>query len=254
PRFRRFVTVVVAASVLVSLAACAPERVVTPTSTPTPAATGSTAQADKPKSFFNTKTFSLDDPSSLWVVINKLRPFNPKNYAPTDLIEAPLAHANSPLLRKETADAMGTMFAAAKAEGAGDMQLQSAYRSYDAQVRVYGGYAASEGAAGADTHSARPGFSEHQTGLVADISSLPGKCVLAACFGQTPQGLWLAANAYRFGFLLRYPDDKTAVTGYVYEPWHFRYIGVSLATEMHTEGVETLEEFFGLPPAPNYAP
>ncbi len=89
--------------------------------------------------------------------------------------------------------------------------------------------------------------------LAADIGSVPLQCTLAACFGQTTQGKWLAANAWRFGFLLRYPADKVAVTGYEYEPWHFRYIGVQLSTEMHNTGVTTLEEFFGLPPAPDYA-
>jgi D-alanyl-D-alanine carboxypeptidase len=76
---------------------------------------------------------------------------------------------------------------------------------------------------------------------------VPANCSLDACFGTTPQGQWLAANAWRFGFLLRYPADKVDVTGYTYEPWHFRYIGVDLATEMHNTGVTTLEEFFGVP-------
>ncbi|MCU1523284.1 MAG: hypothetical protein JWO18_178 [Microbacteriaceae bacterium] len=197
---------------------------------------------------------SIDDPTSIWVVENKLRPLNPPTYVPPDLVETPVAHLNPPTLRKEAADAMVAMFAAAKAEGAGGMQLQSAYRSYAVQVKVYNGYVGSLGRARADAQSARPGFSEHQTGLAADISALPLTCALAACFGQTPQGMWLAANAYRFGFLLRYPADKTPVTGFIYEPWHFRYIGVPLATEMHDTGVTTLEEFFGLPAAPEYAP
>lgn len=187
------------------------------------------------------------------MVVDKLRPLNPKDYVPADLVQTPVAHANPPALRAEAADAMVAMFAAAKAEGAGGMQLQSAYRSYTTQVVVYNRYVSQVGQAGADAQSARPGFSEHQTGLAADISSLPATCVLAACFGDTPQGTWLVANAYRFGYLLRYPADKVAVTGYMYEPWHFRYIGAALATEMHDEGVTTLEEFFGLPPAPDYA-
>jgi D-alanyl-D-alanine carboxypeptidase len=197
---------------------------------------------------------SIDDPTSIWVVANKLRQLTPPTYVPSDLVETPVPHLNPPTLRKEAADAMVAMFAAGKVEGAGGMQLQSAYRSYSVQVKVYNGYIASVGKAGADSQSARPGFSEHQTGLAADISSLPLTCALQACFGQTPQGMWLAANAYRFGFLLRYPADKTPVTGYIYEPWHFRYIGIPLATEMHTTGVTTLEEFFGLPAAPDYAP
>ncbi|WP_394770643.1 M15 family metallopeptidase [Lacisediminihabitans sp.] len=220
-----------------------PEAADTPTPTPTPTPSG-----------FDKTALPIDDPASIWVVVNKVRPLEPSTYVPADLITTPVPHLNPPGLRSEAASAMAAMFATAKAEGAGGMQLQSASRSYGVQVKVYNGYVSSVGEDGADAQSARPGYSEHQTGLAADISAVPLTCALAACFGQTPQGLWLAANAYRFGFLLRYPADKTAITGYMYEPWHFRYIGVPLATEMHATGVTTLEEFFGLPPAPDYAP
>jgi D-alanyl-D-alanine carboxypeptidase len=220
----------------------APTATATPTPTPTPTPTG-----------FNKHALSIDDPNSIWVVVNKLRPLNPRSYGPPDIINVPVAHDNPPQMRKVAGDALVQMFAAGKAAGAGGMQIQSAWRPYSTQVRVYAGWVKSLGQAQADRQSARPGYSEHQTGLAVDISPVPLKCALAACFGTTPQGRWLAANAYRFGFLLRYPADKTAVTGYEYEPWHFRYIGVALATEMHSEHVETLEEFFGLPAAPDYA-
>ncbi|BDZ54481.1 hypothetical protein GCM10025870_15540 [Agromyces marinus] len=72
------------------------------------------------------------------------------------------------------------------------------------------------------------------------------------CLADTAEGQWLRDNAHRFGFLLRYPADKVDVTGYQFEPWHFRYIGTELALEMREKGITTLEEFFGLPPAPNY--
>ncbi|WP_236609485.1 M15 family metallopeptidase [Leifsonia xyli] len=85
-----------------------------------------------------------------------------------------------------------------------------------------------------------------------DISAVPAQCSLSACFAQTPQGEWLAANAWRFGFLLRYPADKVAVTGFMFEPWHYRYIGIPLATHLHATGVTTLEEFFGLPGGTEY--
>jgi D-alanyl-D-alanine carboxypeptidase len=145
------------------------------------------------------------------------------------------------------------MFAAAADEDGGQMQVQSAWRSYDVQVSVYAGWVSSLGQKQADAQSARPGFSEHQTGLAVDISSVPLQCSLAACFGDTDQGKWLAENAWRFGYLLRYPADKVDVTGFTYEPWHYRFIGETLATEMHNEGVTTLEEFFDLPDAPDYA-
>ncbi|MBC7724662.1 MAG: M15 family metallopeptidase, partial [Burkholderiaceae bacterium] len=195
---------------------------------------------------------SIDDAASVWVVADKLRPLNPVDYAPGDLVSPPVENANGQPLRAQAADALVAMFAAVAAEGAGSMRLQSAYRSYGTQVSVYNRYVASAGQAGADAQSARPGFSEHQTGLAADISA-GSSCILQACFGDTAQGTWLAANSWRFGFLLRYPADKVAVTGFMYEPWHFRFVGVELATELHTTSVTTLEEFFSLPAAPDYA-
>ncbi|MGO4692422.1 M15 family metallopeptidase [Glaciibacter sp. 2TAF33] len=201
---------------------------------------------------FNKSARSIDDPSSIWVVVDKKRPLHPVDYVPGDLVAVPVAHVWEPFMRREAAEAVVAMFAAFESETALRMQSQSAYRSYDTQVDVYNQDVASNGQAFADSSTARPGTSEHQTGLAMDISALPSNCSLAACFGTTAQGQWLAANAWRFGFLLRYPADKVAVTGYEYEPWHFRYIGVDLATQMHNTGVTTLEEFFGLPAAPGY--
>ena len=251
---RIVVAVFVTLAIVVPLAACAKDSTVSSArSTLPPSITPSPSPTPTPPTFDKT-VLSIDDPTSIWLVVDKLRPLTPPAFAPPDLLNTPVPHLNPPALRTEAANAMVAMFAAAKAEGAGGMQLQSAYRSYAVQVKGYNGYVASEGKAVADSQSARPGFSEHQTGLAADISALPLTCALAACFGQTPQGIWLAANAYRFGFLLRYPAGKTAVTGFIYEPWHFRYIGVALATEMKRTGVTTLEEFFGLSAAPTYAP
>jgi D-alanyl-D-alanine carboxypeptidase len=256
PNPRRAAFALVLALVVVgSTAACAPARSPiadgTPTATSSP--TPSTSPTSTPSGGFDRAAFSIDDPTSLWVVVNKLRPLGPISYAPKDLVTVPVAHDNPAVMRKAASAALVAMFAAGAAEGAGAMQVQSSYRSYSVQVQVYNGWVSSLGKTQADKQSARPGYSEHQTGLAVDISPVPLKCSLAACFGTTPQGEWLAANAWRFGYLLRYPADKTAVTGYEYEPWHFRYIGVPLATELHTESVETLEEFFGLPPAPDYA-
>ena len=202
---------------------------------------------------FNAALHSIDDPASPWVVSNKLRPLNPARFVPGDLVVAPVPFVSNPYLRPDAAAAIAGMFAAAETEGAGLMQIQNAYRSYDTQVRVYGDWVSRVGQARADAQSARPGHSEHQTGFGVDITSLPQRCSIQECFGQTPQGLWLAGNAHRFGFILRYPADKTAVTGFIYEPWHFRYVGTELSTEMRERGVTTLEEFFGLPAAPAYA-
>ena len=201
---------------------------------------------------FDRAARSIDDPNSIWVVVDKLRPLTPTDYAPDDLVDVPIPFANPPQLRQEASDAVVAMFSTFTAETGLALQSQSAYRSFDAQTRVYNNDVGNLGQAGADLSTARPGTSEHQTGLTIDISAQPGQCSLDACFADTPHGQWLAANAWRFGFLLRYPADKIPVTGYEFEPWHFRYIGIELATEMHNTGVTTLEEFFGLPAAPSY--
>jgi len=261
---RRIRSTMVAAGLTVALAACSSAFVAGQPSpdpsasaadsaapSPTVAPTVAPTEAPAPPPGFDAAQFSIDDPASLWVVANKRRPLAPVDYAPADLVAPPVPNANGQPLRAATSEAVGAMFAAAAAEGAGGLRIQSGYRSYDAQVRVFAGYVSREGQAAADAQSARAGHSEHQTGLALDISS-GSSCILAACFGDTPQGAWLAANAWRFGFLLRYPADKVGVTGFMYEPWHFRYVGVELASELHTTGVSTLEEFFGLPAAPDY--
>ncbi|WP_241992727.1 M15 family metallopeptidase [Cryobacterium lactosi] len=224
----------------------------TPTASTPPRPAPSTTPDPTPAPTFDRAARSIDDPTSIWVVVDKLRPLNPTDYAPDDLVDVPIPFANAPQLRQEASDAVVALFAAFTAETGLALQSQSAYRGFDAQTRIYNNDVGNLGQAGADLSTARPGTSEHQTGLTIDISALPGECSLNACFADTPHGQWLAANAWRFGFLLRYPADKTPVTGYEFEPWHFRYIGIDLATEMHTTGVTTLEEFFGLPAAPSY--
>ena len=216
-----------------------PDPVVTPTPTPTP------------EGFDKTKK-SIDNPASSWVVVNKLRPLDPADYAADDLVSVPVPYQNPPILRKRASDAVVEMFDAFTDETGLEMQSQSAYRSYSAQVRVYNGWVSSLGKKAADLTSARPGFSEHQTGLAIDINAKPTECTLKACFGDTKQGKWLAKNAWEYGFILRYPEDATDITGYEYEPWHYRFVGLDLAEEMHDTGTETLEEFFDLPAAPDY--
>lgn len=202
---------------------------------------------------FNKQQFSLDDPASQWVVVNKLRPLSPKEYVPADLIVPSVAmRVEGAQLQRSAARALESLFAAAEQAGQ-PLKLSSAYRSYNYQVGLYNGYVKSQGQSAADAVSARPGYSEHQTGLSADVGPLSGKCNVQTCFGDTPAGQWLAANAYKYGFIIRYPEGLTNITGYAYEPWHVRYVGTELAQEMQATGTKTLEEFFGLPPAPNYA-
>ena len=114
--------------------------------------------------------------------------------------------------------------------------ITSGYRTYSYQAQLYNQYVARDGKAKADTYSARPGHSEHQTGLAIDIN------VAGDNFGLTPESKWLAANCWRYGFIIRYPKDKQNITGYKYEPWHVRYLGKELAKEVYDSGL-TLEEF-----------
>ncbi|GAB3120374.1 M15 family metallopeptidase [Glaciibacter psychrotolerans] len=231
-------------------AAAIPTPAPTPTETVRPSPTQSAPPVAVPT--FDRGALSIDDPASIWVVVNKLRPLNPADFTPPDLVDVPVPHTWAPRLRLAASDAVVALFAAAETEAGLTLASNSAYRSYDSQVSVYDDDVASNGQAYADTSTARPGTSEHQTGLAIDIGADSGRCSLNVCFADTAEGQWLAANAWRFGFLLRYPADKEAVTGYAFEPWHYRYVGVELSTEMHSTGVTTLEEFFGLPAAPTY--
>ena len=198
---------------------------------------------------FNKHQYSLTDPTSIWVIVNKQHPLNPQDYVPPDLTtpDVPLASpgAANMQMRVVTATALTQMFTAAKQDNI-NLRVDSAYRSFSYQETLYSRYVATSGQATADQESARAGYSEHQTGLSVDIGAVSGVCSLEQCFGSTPEGEWLAANSYKYGFILRYPADKTTITGYEYEPWHFRYVGTELSDEMHKENIQTLEEFFGV--------
>lgn len=218
----------------------------------------STAQNDKSPSAsvigqstggFDKSKYPLDEASSLWVIVNKGRRL-PADYVPAGLTPPSVATAGRELVRSDTASALEDMFSAAAKQGL-KLEVVSGYRSYSYQQQVYGGYVRSVGTAGADTFSARPGSSEHQTGLAADLGALSGKCQLDQCFGDTPEGKWLAANCYKFGFIIRYPKGKDSLTGYEYEPWHVRYVGKDLAAQIN-KSQQTLEQFFGLPAYATY--
>lgn len=212
------------------------------------------ASTDQPQSF-DKNMFALDQPGSPWWIVNKKRPL-PTGYVPPDLIVPGVklrlaASAEQMHFSNSAAPELVEMFAAAQAEGVG-LVFGSGYRSEAYQRTLYNGYVAQDGQAAADRYSARPGTSEHQTGLAFDATASNGKCHLEACFADTPEGKWIAANSYKYGFVIRYVQGKESVTGYEYEPWHLRYVGKELAAEMHRTGTLTLEEFFGLPAAPTY--
>ena len=120
------------------------------------------------------------------------------------------------------------------------LQLSSGYRSYYDQQIVYNGYVYDVGSDVADTFSARPGYSEHQTGLVIDLNSIDDS------FGYTPEAAWVAEHAHEYGFIIRYPDGMDDITGYKYEPWHIRYVGSAVATEIYKQNT-CLETYLGLP-------
>lgn len=133
-------------------------------------------------------------------------------------------------------------FATMKQDAAGKgltLINSSNFRSYSDQIALYKKYVEQDGQAAADTYSARPGFSEHQTGLVIDLNSVDDS------FANTPEAAWVAQNAHKYGFIVRYPKGKEAITGYQYEPWHIRYLGVDTATAVYQSG-KTLEEYLGI--------
>lgn len=144
-------------------------------------------------------------------------------------------------LRSIAADALKEMFLAAEEAGF-KLYARSGYRSYQTQVQLFEANAEKHGEEAAATFSARPGESEHQTGLVMDVTAESVNYQLTEEFGETIEGTWVAENAHRFGFIVRYPKDKEEVTQYIYEPWHLRYIGKDLASLVYDSGL-AYEEF-----------
>lgn len=197
----------------------------------------------------------ITNPASPLVIANKHRPLVPEDYAPADLVipAVPSASAEAVRLRAEAAGALENMFAAAAAEGV-SINVKSSYRSYETQFSLYNGYVATKGTAEADTTSARPGFSEHQTGLAVDIGDAAAgtACDFNSCFADTPAAKWVAAHGSDYGFIVRYGPGEEAMTGYLPEPWHLRYLGVGVARDMAGQGIHSYEHYLGLPGAPGY--
>lgn len=144
----------------------------------------------------------------------------------------------NPGVQPEAMDAFYDMQAAAAADGI-SLWILSSFRSYEDQDVIYNRYVAQDGRDAADTYSSRPGHSDHQTGYTFDLNSLEQD------FQYDPAGQWLDKNCYKYGFIIRYPKGKESSTGYMYEPWHVRYIGVGLATKVTQSGL-SLEEYFGI--------
>ncbi len=186
-------------------------------------------------------------PDSLWVVVSKRYPLNNAQYVPSNLAVPAVktrtdkSTAEQSLRADIEPDAVA-LFKAAQAAGH-DVMLASGYRSYEQQQVYFTNYSRLYGEKAANKFSARPGQSEHQTGLAFDVSLTSRACYLEVCFGETEAGKWFAAHSYEYGFILRYPADKIDITQYQYEPWHFRYVGRDLAPALH-ESKLTLDEAY----------
>lgn len=181
---------------------------------------------------------------SLQVLVNKQNSLAP-DYVPDDLVtvDVPTVLSNPEVnqMRKEAAGALKAMFAAAEKAGC-KLYARSGYRSYKTQQSLFSSYAAKNGEEAANRFSAKPGQSEHQTGLTMDVTSESVDRQLTEKFGETEEGKWVRENGHRYGFIIRYPQNKEAITEYKYEPWHIRYLGIELATKVYDSGL-SYEEY-----------
>lgn len=178
------------------------------------------------------------------LVVNKTQSIS-SDFIPQNLVVPNVKFSFSGFHEKKqmeagAAKALELMFNGAKKEGI-ILTAVSGYRSYDRQVTLYNNYVARDGKVKADTYSARPGTSEHQTGLTMDLSSASNGYNLTTSFGTTKEGIWLKDHAHQYGFIIRYPKNKESITGYMYEPWHVRYVGTDLSTYLYENNL-TLEE------------
>lgn len=174
------------------------------------------------------------------LIVNKSYPL-PKDYVPTNTYkDATGLNYCSECINVDAYEKYKLMKADMASLGM-NIWIQSGYRSYNLQESLYNKYVNRDGKLAADTYSARPGYSEHQTGLAFDLNSISDD------FQYTSEGKWINENAWRYGFILRYPKSKESITGYKYESWHLRYVGEDLATKLYNNGDWiTLEEHFNL--------
>lgn len=198
---------------------------------------------------------TVSQPASTSVLINK-KFFLPKNYVPKDLVFPTVSFIfkekiEKRKMRKEAALALALhkLFTGAKKDKI-YLSGVSGYRSYTTQRAVFNRYVVRDDYNNARKYSALPGSSEHQTGLAIDVSSSSGKCAAQSCFANTKEAKWLQSKSTNYGFIIRYPKGKESLTGYKYEPWHIRYVGVSLAKVLKKRNM-TLEEYYNVYPVSN---
>jgi D-alanyl-D-alanine carboxypeptidase len=158
--------------------------------------------------------------------------------------EIPLPVDYNPGLQPEVIEAYQQMFRDGAERGL-DFVLVSDFRTYQYQEQLYNNYVARDGQEAADQYSARPGHSEHQTGLTVDVGSTDSASNLTVEFGDTPEYEWMKDVAHEYGFIVRYPEGKEHITGYMYEPWHLRYVGEEEAEAIYESGL-SLEEYLGI--------
>ena len=173
------------------------------------------------------------------MLVNKYHKLT-KEYAPDDIVDVSIqfAYGDNEII-SEVYEKFRSMYNAAKEE---DLYLiiTSSYRDYDFQEQLWNSYKNQKGEEWADSVAARAGFSEHQTGLTLDIVTYNAGM---SDFENTDEFKWLQKNAHKYGFILRYPKDKEDITGYSYESWHYRYVGVEVAEEIHKLGI-TFDEYY----------
>ncbi|MFJ2619518.1 D-alanyl-D-alanine carboxypeptidase family protein [Glutamicibacter sp. NPDC087344] len=199
-----------------------------------------TAAIAAPQDLPAVEASELSDASSMLALINPSTKLSPEDYTPKDLVTV---SGTSFQLRPEAADAVEELVSDARAAGH-SIKVLSAFRSYQRQATLFSQYQSQYGTAYAERISARPGTSEHQLGLAADLGYTNSQAELKEAFGQTPAGKWIAEHAVDYGLIVRYPQGKEEITGYKYEPWHVRYIGEDQAKAMQSSGAQTYEEYF----------
>lgn len=180
-----------------------------------------------------------DTTKGVLMLVNKFN-YLTEDYEIDDLVDMSIQYAfNGKQIKQEVYDAFKAMHIAAEKEEL-NLVANSAYRTYAYQKSIYSSYKNSDGTEAADSYAARAGYSEHQTGLSIDISTLTST---ADNFVDTKEFTWLINNAYKYGFILRYPEGKEYLTGYNYESWHYRYVGKEVAQQIHDEDI-TFDEYY----------
>jgi len=184
---------------------------------------------------------SAPDPYKMTVLVNKIFKL-PSDWAPTDLTDIGGRH----MMREEAAEHFNMMRDDMLEDGL-NLTVVITQRTYSSQQNHYNNAVARQGRASADAGFARPGHSEHQTGLAADVlhRAHSGGLMIHQGFENSQQFTWLVENAHNYGFILRYPNGYRNLSGFIFEPWHWRYVGVSIATAMYNEEIALYEEFYG---------